>query len=76
MQPPFSCNNRQKLQQKIIKDKIKFPSFLTSEAHSMLKGVSSQGPFLPALKGPLLLALKGLLAHPSSSTSCPWMQAV
>lgn len=40
VQPPFAHNNRQKLQEKIIKDKVKLPSFLTSEAHNLLKGVS------------------------------------
>ncbi|XP_027332211.1 serine/threonine-protein kinase AtPK2/AtPK19-like isoform X2 [Abrus precatorius] len=35
---PFAGGNRQKIQQKIIKDKIKLPSFLSSEAHSLLKG--------------------------------------
>lgn len=40
VQPPFAHNNRQKLQEKIIKDKVKLPGFLTSEAHNLLKGVS------------------------------------
>ncbi|KAJ7959508.1 Serine/threonine-protein kinase [Quillaja saponaria] len=35
--PAFIGGNRQKLQQKIIKDKIKLPAFLSSEAHSLLK---------------------------------------
>lgn len=39
MQPPFIGGNREKVQQKIIKDKIKLPSFLSSEAHSLLKAV-------------------------------------
>lgn len=39
LQPPFVCGNRQKLQQKITKDKIKLPAFLSSDAHSLLKGV-------------------------------------
>jgi p70 ribosomal S6 kinase len=39
-QPPFAHSNKQKLQQKIIKDKIKLPSYLTSEANLFLKGVS------------------------------------
>ncbi|KAL9418776.1 hypothetical protein AB3S75_036682 [Citrus x aurantiifolia] len=38
-QPPFTGGNRQKIQQKIIKDKIKLPAFLSSEAHSLLKGL-------------------------------------
>eukprot|EP00250_Pteridium_aquilinum_P003859 c14133_g1_i1 orf=261-1856(-) len=38
-QPPFTHKNRQKLQQKIVKDKIKLPSYLTSEAHALLKGL-------------------------------------
>ncbi|XWS56920.1 hypothetical protein CRYUN_Cryun09bG0127100 [Craigia yunnanensis] len=37
--PPFTGGNRQKIQEKIIKDKIKLPAFLSSEAHSILKGV-------------------------------------
>lgn len=39
LQSPFVGGNRQKIQQKIIKDKIKLPAFLSSEAHSLLKGV-------------------------------------
>lgn len=38
-QPPFVGGNRDKIQQKIIKDKVKLPGFLSSEAHSLLKGV-------------------------------------
>ncbi|CAM6058167.1 unnamed protein product [Sphagnum tenellum] len=38
-QPPFAHSNKQKLQQKIIKDKIKLPSYLTSEANLFLKGL-------------------------------------
>lgn len=34
--PPF-VGKRDKIQQKIVKDKIKLPAFLTSEAHSLLK---------------------------------------
>ncbi|XP_043718229.1 serine/threonine-protein kinase AtPK2/AtPK19-like [Telopea speciosissima] len=37
--PPFIGGNRGKIQQKIIKDKIKLPGFLSSEAHSLLKGL-------------------------------------
>ncbi|KAJ0788985.1 putative protein kinase AGC-Pl family [Helianthus annuus] len=37
--PPFRGGNRQKIQQKIVKDKIKLPAFLSSEAHSLLKGL-------------------------------------
>ncbi|KAJ6739723.1 RIBOSOMAL PROTEIN S6 KINASE [Salix koriyanagi] len=37
--PPFIGGNRDKIQQKIVKDKIKLPSFLSSEAHSLLKGL-------------------------------------
>ncbi|XP_058110703.1 serine/threonine-protein kinase AtPK2/AtPK19-like [Magnolia sinica] len=36
--PPF-IGNREKIQQKIIKNKIKLPAFLSSEAHSLLKGL-------------------------------------
>ncbi|MCL7040150.1 hypothetical protein MKW94_030413, partial [Papaver nudicaule] len=37
--PPFCGGGRDKIQQKIIKDKMKLPGFLTSEAHSLLKGL-------------------------------------
>lgn len=40
MQPPFVGGNRAKIQQKIVKDKIKLPAFLSSEAHSVLKMVN------------------------------------
>ncbi|KAF3943927.1 hypothetical protein CMV_029560 [Castanea mollissima] len=36
--PPFT-GNREKIQQKIVKEKIKLPAFLSSEAHSLLKGL-------------------------------------
>ncbi|XP_058737153.1 serine/threonine-protein kinase AtPK2/AtPK19-like [Vicia villosa] len=37
--PPFSGGNREKIQQKIVKDKIKLPGYLSSEAHALLKGL-------------------------------------
>ncbi|XP_057513413.1 serine/threonine-protein kinase AtPK2/AtPK19-like [Actinidia eriantha] len=37
--PPFISGNREKVQKKIIKDKIKLPAFLSSDAHSLLKGL-------------------------------------
>ncbi|KAL6896620.1 hypothetical protein ACP4OV_007192 [Aristida adscensionis] len=36
--PPY-VGNRDKVQQKIVKEKLKLPSFLSSEAHSLLKGL-------------------------------------
>uniref|UniRef100_A0A7N0VDJ2 non-specific serine/threonine protein kinase n=1 Tax=Kalanchoe fedtschenkoi TaxID=63787 RepID=A0A7N0VDJ2_KALFE len=36
--PPY-LGNRDKIQQRIVKEKIKLPSFLTGEAHSLLKGL-------------------------------------
>ncbi|KAG2691150.1 hypothetical protein I3843_09G218200 [Carya illinoinensis] len=36
--PPFT-GNREKIQQKIVKEKIKLPAFLSSDAHSLLKGL-------------------------------------
>uniref|UniRef100_A0A804RA99 non-specific serine/threonine protein kinase n=1 Tax=Zea mays TaxID=4577 RepID=A0A804RA99_MAIZE len=38
--PPFVGGNRCKIQQKIVKEKIKLPTYLSSEVHSLLKGVS------------------------------------
>ncbi|KAJ8433853.1 hypothetical protein Cgig2_032064 [Carnegiea gigantea] len=37
-QQPFTGGNRHKIQQKITKDMLKLPTFLSSEAHSLLKG--------------------------------------
>jgi len=37
--PPFVGGNRDKIQQKIVKEKIKLPTYLSSEVHSMLKGL-------------------------------------
>ncbi|EPS74416.1 hypothetical protein M569_00341, partial [Genlisea aurea] len=36
---PFTGGNPHKLQQKIVKDKVKLPSYLSSDAHSLLKGL-------------------------------------
>ncbi|KAI3677794.1 hypothetical protein L6452_37064 [Arctium lappa] len=38
-QPPFCGGNREKIQQKIVKEKMKLPAFLSSEAHSLLKAL-------------------------------------
>ncbi|KAG8650052.1 serine/threonine-protein kinase AtPK2/AtPK19 [Manihot esculenta] len=37
--PPFIGGNREKIQQKVVKDKMKLPAYLSSEAHSLLKGL-------------------------------------
>ncbi|KAF3783005.1 Serine/threonine-protein kinase AtPK2/AtPK19 [Nymphaea thermarum] len=50
--PPFIGGNRQKIQQKIIKDKIKLPAFLTSEVHSLLKGLLQKDPSKRLGSGP------------------------
>ncbi|KAL6524384.1 hypothetical protein OROHE_016055 [Orobanche hederae] len=38
-QPPYTHANRKKLQEKIINEKLKLPPRLSSEAHSLLKGL-------------------------------------
>ena len=38
--------SRGKIEQKIIKDKIKLPQFLSSEAHALLKGVRKHATLL------------------------------
>ncbi|XP_052174538.1 serine/threonine-protein kinase AtPK2/AtPK19-like [Diospyros lotus] len=42
--PPFIGGNREKIQQKIIKEKIRLPAFLSSDAHSLLKGLLQKDP--------------------------------
>ncbi|KAL0857894.1 hypothetical protein Bca101_063048 [Brassica carinata] len=41
--PPF-MGSKGKIQQKIVKDKIKLPQFLSSEAHALLKGLLQKEP--------------------------------
>ncbi|KAJ1292446.1 hypothetical protein BS78_02G391800 [Paspalum vaginatum] len=41
--PPF-VGSRDKVQQKVVKEKLKLPSFLSSEAHSLLKGLLHKEP--------------------------------
>ncbi|VAH90678.1 unnamed protein product [Triticum turgidum subsp. durum] len=36
--PPFFGGNRDKIQQNIVKEKMKLPTYLSSEVHSLLKG--------------------------------------
>ncbi|KAJ9544664.1 hypothetical protein OSB04_024371 [Centaurea solstitialis] len=43
-QPPFRGGNREKIQQKIVKEKMKLPAFLSSEAHSLLKALLQKDP--------------------------------
>ncbi|KMT17414.1 hypothetical protein BVRB_2g038690 [Beta vulgaris subsp. vulgaris] len=49
---PFRGGNRYKLQQKILKDKIKLPTFLSSEAHSLIKGLLQKDPSKRLGSGP------------------------
>lgn len=51
-QPPFTHNNRKKLQERIIKEKIKLPPYLTSEAHSLLRGLLQKEPSMRLGSGP------------------------
>ncbi|OMP07094.1 hypothetical protein COLO4_07632 [Corchorus olitorius] len=51
-QPPFTHPSRQKLQQRIIQEKIKLPPFLSTEAHSLLKGLLQKEPSRRLGSGP------------------------
>ncbi|XP_078445029.1 serine/threonine-protein kinase AtPK2/AtPK19-like [Wolffia australiana] len=42
--PPFCGGNREKIQQKIIKEKMKLPGYLSSDAHALLKGLLQKEP--------------------------------
>jgi ribosomal protein S6 kinase beta len=39
--PPFKHRNEGALQQKILNQKLRIPTFLTGEAHSIIKNVSN-----------------------------------
>ncbi|CAI9754626.1 unnamed protein product [Fraxinus pennsylvanica] len=43
-QPPFTHPNRKKLQEKIMNEKMKLPPRLSSEVHSLLKGLLHKDP--------------------------------
>lgn len=43
-QPPYVHSSRKKLQEKIINEKLKLPPRLSSEAHSLLKGLLQKDP--------------------------------
>ncbi|GAU32859.1 hypothetical protein TSUD_209270 [Trifolium subterraneum] len=49
---PFTHTNRKKLQEKIIKEKVKLPPYLTGEAHSLLKGLLQKDPSTRLGSGP------------------------
>ncbi|KAI3454572.1 hypothetical protein Pfo_011235 [Paulownia fortunei] len=51
-QPPFTHSNRKKLQEKIINEKLKLPPRLSSEAHSLLKGLLQKDPLKRLGSGP------------------------
>ncbi|KAM1335666.1 hypothetical protein ACFX15_039442 [Malus domestica] len=51
-QSPFTHANRKKLQERIIKEKVKLPSYLTSEDHSLLKGLLQKDPSQRLGNGP------------------------
>ncbi|XP_073274082.1 serine/threonine-protein kinase AtPK2/AtPK19-like [Primulina huaijiensis] len=50
--PPYTHANRKKLQEKIIKEKMKLPPRLSSEAHSLLKGLLQKDPSQRLGSGP------------------------
>mmetsp|Transcript_8531 Transcript_8531/g.31523 ORF Transcript_8531/g.31523 Transcript_8531/m.31523 type:complete len:752 (-) Transcript_8531:4954-7209(-) len=41
---PFRAANKKALEKKIMNDKLKLPTFLTSEAHGLLKGLLEKNP--------------------------------
>ncbi|XP_065876708.1 serine/threonine-protein kinase AtPK2/AtPK19-like [Euphorbia lathyris] len=51
-QPPFTHKDRKKLQERIIKEKVKLPPRLTSEAHSLLRGLLQKEPARRLGSGP------------------------
>uniref|UniRef100_A0A1D1YK16 non-specific serine/threonine protein kinase n=1 Tax=Anthurium amnicola TaxID=1678845 RepID=A0A1D1YK16_9ARAE len=50
--PPYCGGNREKIQKKIIKEKIRLPPFLSSEVHSLLKGLLQKDPSKRLGNGP------------------------
>ncbi|CAN1183074.1 Serine/threonine-protein kinase AtPK2/AtPK19 [Linum perenne] len=51
-QPPYTHQNRKKLQEKIIKEKIKLPPLVSSDGHSLLKGLLQKDPSKRLGNGP------------------------
>ncbi|KAF2316022.1 hypothetical protein GH714_040817 [Hevea brasiliensis] len=52
LQPPFTHKDRKKLQERIIKEKVKLPPYLSTEAHSLLKGLLQKEPSRRLGSGP------------------------
>ncbi|KAL9227403.1 hypothetical protein vseg_003093 [Gypsophila vaccaria] len=50
--PPFAHANRHKLQQKILNEKVKLPPMVSTEAHSLLKGLLQKDPSKRLGSGP------------------------
>ncbi|XP_052625062.1 uncharacterized protein LOC111908987 [Lactuca sativa] len=61
--PSFRGGNKQKIQEKIVKDKIKLPGFLSSEAHSLLKGVMLDSSLEAHIKFLESLCIAGISHH-------------
>ncbi|XP_057994920.1 serine/threonine-protein kinase AtPK2/AtPK19 [Hevea brasiliensis] len=51
-QPPFTHKDRKKLQERIIKEKVKLPPYLSIEAYSLLKGLLQKEPSRRLGSGP------------------------
>lgn len=51
-QAPFTHANRQKLQQRIIQEKVKLPPYLSSEVHTLLRGLLQKDPLKRLGSGP------------------------
>ncbi|KAL1334046.1 hypothetical protein HN51_062930 [Arachis hypogaea] len=49
---PFTHTNKKKLQEKIIKEKVKLPPTVSTEAHSLLKGLLQKDPSTRLGNGP------------------------
>ncbi|KAL8118272.1 serine/threonine-protein kinase AtPK2/AtPK19-like [Apium graveolens] len=50
--PPYTHANRKKLQERIINEKMKLPPHLTTDAHSLLKGLLQKDPTKRLGSGP------------------------
>ncbi|KAF2311388.1 hypothetical protein GH714_022203 [Hevea brasiliensis] len=50
--PPFTHKDRKKLQERIIKEKVKLPPYLSIEAYSLLKGLLQKEPSRRLGSGP------------------------
>ena len=71
-QPPFTSNNKKKTADKILKDKLKLPKYLTTECKDLLNKLLKKNPAQRlGYEGADKINRRSLRPNASSTTSTP-----